>query len=165
MLRYCGCRRYDLRRAAFVLPPQPTVACYTHPASSTALTSAALGGDAALSAAAAFALYEPNPGLQDRAAWDTGRNCPFSASVSCGIGSASPQPVCVGVTFFLVWSFNNLDEWDSVSSPSGDYSIGPECASANTCRTLSQWGDCLSESVFGQSEELNLALRHLTLSS
>lgn len=98
MLRYCGCHRYNQRRTAFVLLPEPTMAHCRHTASATALTSAALGGDTALSAAASFALYERNPGLQDHTVWGRGQNCPSFASVSCEIGSASPQLVCVCVT-------------------------------------------------------------------
>lgn len=43
--------------------------------------------------------------------------------------------------------------------------MGPECVSASPSETLSHWGDCVSQSVFGQSKDLNLALGHLTLSS
>lgn len=63
----------------------------------------------------------------------------------------------------LQWTFNNFDERDSVSSKPGDYSFSSEHLSASTRGTHSQWDDSLGESVFGQSEEPNLALQHVTL--
>lgn len=74
-----------------------------------------LGGDRALwTLAALFALHQPNPGLQGRAVWGRCQNYAFSASVSCEIGSASPRPM--DVTLSLLFSFNNSNNWSSVSS-------------------------------------------------
>jgi len=68
----------------------------------------------------------------------------------------------MGATLALPWAVNNLGEWDSVGSKPGDYSFSPGLASA--CGTLCQRGGCPGGSISGQSKELGLALRHLTLS-
>lgn len=138
---------------------------HTHSASTTALASAALGVIQLSQRLPLIAVYEPNPGLQDHAVWSRGWNSPFSAWVSCEFGCASPWPVYIGVTLTLLRSFDDLEEWVYVSSQPREYSIGPECVSASPSKTVSHWGDCVSESVFGQSKDLNLALWHLTLSS
>lgn len=145
-----GRTREELLLCCHFSPLWPII---THTARATTLASTALGGDTALSAAALSALCEPNPGLKDRAVWERGQNSPFSASMSCEIGSDSSQPMCVGVTFVLQWTFKNLDQWEGVCFKPVNHSFSPECANVSTCRTPSHWGDCLGESVFGQRAE------------
>lgn len=79
-----------------------------------------------------------------RAVWGRHQNYPFSASVSCEIGSGSPWPMCRDFTLSRLFSFNNSGNWSSVSS---NPEIIPLAVSAQVQAyaghsQLSQW-ECL----------------------
>lgn len=70
--------------------------------------------------------------------------------------------MCRDFTLSRLFSFNISGNWSSVSS---NPEIIPLAISVQVQAYAGHSHSCLSESVLGKNEELNLALRHLTLTS